>query len=138
MINTGTSQLRQAFYAHLGVSQKTQGMASNLLLFYAVECGIKSVWLRSNRLHTTNDISDQTLLSKDGHNLDRWRKELRIAASQVSQAPHFRLSSGGSTLDVEKAHQAWRYGIRMDSQDEKVLVEWLENLCDWIKENINR
>ncbi|NEP10040.1 MAG: hypothetical protein F6K14_07430 [Symploca sp. SIO2C1] len=138
MINTGTSQLRQAFNAHLCASRQTQGMSSNLLLFYAAECGIKSVWLRRNRLHTINDISDQTLLSKDGHNLDRWRKELRISASQVSQAPHFRLASGGSNLDIEKAHQAWRYGIRMKSQDEKDLVKWLENLCDWIKENINR
>ena len=138
MLITGTSQLRQAFNAHLFASKQTQGMASNLLLFYAVECGIKSVWLRRNRLQTINDISDQTLLSKDGHNLDRWRKELRISASQVAQAPHFHLASDGSNLDIEKAHQAWRYGIRINSQDEKELVKWLENLCDWIKENINR
>ncbi|NER96801.1 MAG: hypothetical protein F6J86_23630 [Symploca sp. SIO1B1] len=138
MISTGISQLRQAFNAHLCASEQSQGMASNLLLFYAAECGIKSIWLRRNRLRTTDDISDQTLLSKDGHNLDRWRKELRISASQVSEAPHFRLARDSSSLDVEKAHQAWRYGIRMNSQDEKDLVKWLENLCHWIKENIKR
>jgi hypothetical protein len=137
MIPAGVSELRQAFHAHLGASQKTTGISSHLLLFYAAECGMKSVWLRRNILKTTNDISDKTLLSQDGHNLDRWKKELKISASVVGETPHFRLASGASSLDVEKAHQAWRYGIRMNPQDEKDLVEWLKNLCDWIKENIN-
>lgn len=137
MIPAGVSQLRQAFNAHLEASQKTTGISAYLLLFYAAECGMKSVWLRRNKLKTINDISDKTLLSQDGHNLDRWKKELKIPAS-VGETPHFRLASGGSSLDVEKAHQAWRYGIRMNHLDEKDLVEWLKNLCDWIKENINR
>jgi hypothetical protein len=145
IIPAGVSELRQAFHTHLGASSQTKGISSQLLLFYAAECGIKSIWLRRNKLKTINDIADQTLISQDGHNLDRWRKELKIPASQdnpaskVGRTPHFRLASGGSALDIEKAHQVWRYNIRMNPQDEKALVEWLESLCDyWIKENINR
>lgn len=137
ILPAGVSELRQAFFHHLTVSEQTKGISSHLLLFYAAECGIKSIWLRRNNLKTINDIADPTLISQDGHNLDRWIKELKISA-RVKNAPHFRLASGGSSLDVEKAHQAWRYNIRMNPQDEKVLVEWLESLCAWIKENINR
>lgn len=89
-------------------------------------------------MQTTENISDQTLLSKDGHNLDRWVKELRISASQVSATPDFHLEKGGFSLNIEKAHQVWRYNIRIKPEDEKFLVEWLNSVCNWIKENINR
>lgn len=135
-IPAGMSQLRQAFHAHLRASQQTQASCSCLLLFYAVECGMKSIYLRRNRLKETSNISDQTLLSRDGHNLDRWVKELRISASQVGNTPYFRLKSGGSSLDIEKAHQAWRYGIQINSKDEENLVKWLKALCNWIKDDI--
>ncbi len=135
ILPAGVSELRQAFHTHLGASGQIKGICSHLLLFYAAECGIKSIWLRRNKLKTINDIADQTLISQDGHNLDTWIKELKISAI-VGTPPHFRLDRGGSSLDVEKAHQAWRYNIRMNPQDEAALVQWLENLCNWIKGEI--
>lgn len=137
-IHVGVSQLRQAFNAHLGASQRTQGISKYLLLFYAVECGLKSVFLRRKNLRTTNDIEDRTLLSEDGHNLARWINEVGVPEREVGEPPFFHLSKGGANLDTEKAHQVWRYGVGMNSQDERVLVEWLEKICAWIKENINR
>ncbi|MEQ8958736.1 MAG: hypothetical protein RLP02_12560, partial [Coleofasciculus sp. C2-GNP5-27] len=118
MIPAGVSELEQAFKNHLAAVGETKGTASYLLLFYATECGLKRIWLRRNKLRTTNQIQDPTLLSQDGHNLDRWRKELKIPASdsQIKATPHFRLKRDGSNWDIEKAHQVWRYGIRMNSQ----------------------
>ena len=135
MLAADVRGLKQAFNAHKVASQKTQGISSYLLLFYAAECGMKSVWLKRNKLTTTNDIADSTLLSPDGHNLNRWKKELRISAS-IGNAPAFSLAGGGADLEVAKAHQAWRYGIRMNADKEKELVEWLEKIYNWIKEVI--
>jgi hypothetical protein len=129
--------LRQAFHSHLQTSKQITGTSSYLLLFYAAECGMKSIWLKRNNLRTTNDISDQTILSRYGHNLDWWKKELKMSAS-IGKAPHFSQDNDGSDLDIEKAHQVWRYGIRMDSEKEKRVVEWLEKVCHWVKEEINR
>ncbi|MEG5014813.1 MULTISPECIES: hypothetical protein [unclassified Microcoleus] len=140
-IPAGVSELRQAFNSHLSAYEKTTDSfcaSSYLLLFYAAECGMKSIWLKRNKLRTTNDISDSTLLSPDGHNLDRWKKELKISARIVGETPHFSLANGGSDLGIEKAHQVWRYGIRMNSEKEKRVVEWLKNVCNWVKEEINR
>lgn len=137
-IHVGFSDLRQAFHAHRGAAEKTQGISSHLLLFYAAECGLKSIWLKQKKLQTTKQIPDPTLLSKDGHNLDRWVKELKISARHVKSTPSLHLASDGSTLHIEKAHQAWRYGIRIELEDEKNLVEWLNSVCNWIKENMNR
>jgi len=135
MVAADVRGLKQAFNAHKVASQETKGISSYLLLFYAAECGMKSVWLKRNKLTTTNDIADSTLLSPDGHNLNRWKKGLRISAS-IGNAPAFSLAGGGADLEVAKAHQAWRYGIRMNADQEKELVEWLEKIYNWIKEEI--
>ncbi|MEZ2277629.1 MAG: hypothetical protein ACBR12_12035 [Microcoleus sp.] len=135
MLAADVRGLKQAFNAHKVASQKTTGISSYLLLFYAAECGMKSVWLKRNNLRTTNDIADSTLLSRDGHNLNTWKKKLRISAS-IGNAPAFSLARGGADLEVAKAHEAWRYGIQMNADQEKELVEWLEKIYNWIKEVI--
>ena len=65
-LHVGVSELRQAFHTHRGAADKTQGISSHLLLFYAAECGLKSIWLKQKKLRTTEQILDPTLLSKDG------------------------------------------------------------------------
>jgi len=138
MIPASKSQLQQAFYTHLSESWQRKGISSHLLLFYAAECGIKSIWLREKNLKATDDIDAKDKISKHGHNLAEWQKELKMPANQVKQTPHFDLAKGGSSLDISKAHEAWRYNISIKPQDQKALVEWLESLCDWIKEKINQ
>lgn len=140
MIHVGSSELRKSFHAHIQVvlAQSNKSSSSHLLMFYAVECGLKSIWLKRNKLIGTDRIQDQTLLTKDGHNFAIWIKELRVPPTIGNKIPDFHLDRGGSSWDIGKAHQAWRYGVRMKSEDEKAVVEWLENLCDWIKEKINR
>ncbi|MCG5058149.1 MAG: hypothetical protein KA714_09155 [Limnoraphis sp. WC205] len=138
MIPAGVRELEQAFHAHIKESQNIPSSCSSyLLLFYAAECGVKSIWLRRRRLMKTDDIPEPDC---QGHNLHGWCKEFRIPASQLSsvysQTPYFHLERDGHTFNIEKAHQVWRYGIKIKSQDEKNLVEWLNKLCDWIKENI--
>jgi hypothetical protein len=138
VIPAGISDLRQAFYSHLRAAQGGSECSFRLLLFYAAECGLKRVWLRRNNLQTTTHISDRSLWGKDGHNLARWIKELRLPASIAQPAPSFRLAKEAKSWDVEKAHQAWRYGVRMQNDDETILVTWLEQLCQWVKEEMNR
>jgi hypothetical protein len=48
------------------------------------------------------------------------------------------LAKDGTAWDVEKAHQAWRYGVRMHHEDEETLIRWLERLCQWIKEESSK
>jgi len=137
MIHAGVSELRQAFHAHLGVAHGRNGSSYYLLLFYAVECGLKGIWLKRRNLQRTDQIGDDTLLRQDGHNLLRWIKELRLPARLVGSRTHFHLASGG-TAEVGNAHQAWRYGTRMHDGDEQALVAWLHSLCTWVREEMRR
>ncbi|AOW99224.1 hypothetical protein BJP34_06925 [Moorena producens PAL-8-15-08-1] len=141
-IPADVSELKQAFHQHLAAHTSVTGSSSYLLLFYAAECGLKSIWLRRNNLQTTEDFPDQ--IEKHGHKLDMWCKELEIPASQFTfktqtenkSTPSFHLACGGSSRNIGAAHQAWRYGITIKKEDEEYLVNWLHQLCNWIKENI--
>ncbi|NEP41069.1 MAG: hypothetical protein F6K35_18330 [Okeania sp. SIO2H7] len=135
MIHAGISELRRAFHAHRNAATKTSGITYYLLLFYAAECGLKSIYLKENNLQKTDLIQDQAMLSQYGHNLNTWVKQVNTYPNKIEEAPHFHIEDG-SNLDISKAHQAWRYGVRIKEEDEQKLVKWLENLCNWIKGNI--
>jgi hypothetical protein len=55
----------------------------------------------------------------------------------IMRNPKFKLRRDGEALEVTKAHEAWRYGALINSEDEKILVNWLEDVKTWIEENIN-
>ncbi|MBW4491779.1 MAG: hypothetical protein KME26_01435 [Oscillatoria princeps RMCB-10] len=145
MIHASVKELRNAFYAHLAAYEKIKNHPgpSYLLLFYAAECGMKTIWLSRKSFKTTEQIFDETLLSGHGHNLETWRVKLieikLMEDSAVRKAPRFSLGrdkAKKAQFDIGKAHQAWRYGIGLNTEDEKDLVEWLNKICNWIKENI--
>jgi len=139
-------ELKDAFKAHTKIIKIETNKDSSLylLLVYAVECGIKSIYLKRNSLTGTDKIQDQSLISKDGHNLAFWIKELRLPPTIVGKyeeknypkIPDFHLDRDGSNWSMEKAHQAWRYGVKMKTEDEQKLVEWLESVCTWIEDNL--
>ncbi|NEQ88741.1 MAG: hypothetical protein F6K26_55265 [Moorea sp. SIO2I5] len=143
-IPADVSELKQAFHQHLKAHRSITGLSSYLLLFYAAECGLKSIYLRRNYLQTTEDFQDR--IKKYGHNLDSWCKELDIPASQLTvktqtknkSTPSFHLACDGSIRNIGAAHQVWRYGITIKKEDEEDLIDWLHQLCNWIKENISR
>jgi hypothetical protein len=130
MVHATLGHLRKAF---LRQRQPTllQAQCKNLLLFYAVECGLKAAWLNRNRLRDTAEI--EPLLKQRGHDLVFWTKALYLPATITNGNAGFRLRSGKIRLDLESAHQAWRYGTDMEPVDEVALVTWLERVWDWAR-----
>jgi hypothetical protein len=130
------AELHKAFIKHHKVSMLDETNQSYYLLrFYAIECGLKYAYLRTNRLRGTSDIQDEEL-SKDGHNLSLWAKKLRIPASICKINKELQFNLGGNRSNerwpMSAAHQAWRYGIGIDSQDEKGILEQLNRIKAWI------
>jgi hypothetical protein len=136
MIPAGFSELKKAFNKHSSVASLNTGPSYFLLLFYAVECGVKSIYLTRNRLRTTEDISDLNL--RGSHDLAAWAKELRLPANLTDGIPReIRLDRDGNNYQIGEAHQAWRYGIVLEAENEQSVIEWLKKIEAWIKENIN-
>ncbi|MBY5755664.1 hypothetical protein HFO07_03105 [Rhizobium leguminosarum] len=105
-----------------------------LLLFYAAECGLKSIYMVQNSLKDTADARGAALPATSFlHNILRLADALRIPKSVYAPNPSFVLQRGGGVIDVTHLHQAWRYGERLI--DTHVIYAWLLKIFDWIKRN---
>ncbi len=107
-----------------------------LLLFYAVECGLKAVWLKrqGRTLFEGDDIK------RTGHDLRQVLKELNVG-SGLSLAETFRLSEvatrGQAKLPrngkFSDLHQVWRYGGTCEAPADNDCEQQLQDVLDWIQ-----
>lgn len=106
-----------------------------LLLFYAVECGLKAVWLkRQNR--TVFEGAD---IQQMGHNLQQVLKDLNVG-SALSLPESFQLPATGLGKNsvprngkFGDVHQAWRYGGRCQTPTDQICEQQLLKVLNWIR-----
>ncbi|WP_242201743.1 MULTISPECIES: hypothetical protein [unclassified Pseudomonas] len=106
-----------------------------LLLFYAVECGLKAVWLkRQNR-----SLFEREDIDKTGHNLRQMLKDLKVGA-ELSLPENLQLvpvSQNGVPQprngDISILHQAWRYGAECRVPQDDDCEHQLEHVLSWIQ-----
>ena len=106
-----------------------------LMLFYAVECGLKAVWLKRQ----SRSLFDKDDITKTGHDLRQVLKDLKVG-SQLSLPASIQLSEvvqdkksvarGG---DISILHQAWRYGGECKTPTDRDCETQLEKVLNWIQ-----
>lgn len=105
------------------------------MLFYAVECGLKAVWLKrqGRTLFEKDDIE------KTGHDLRMVLKELRVG-SDLALPDNLKLHPAKKTTgdvprngDISILHQAWRYGGECHSPSDQDCENQLEKVLNWIQ-----
>jgi hypothetical protein len=114
----------------------TRNNPHRLLLFYAVECGLKAVWLkRQNR-----SLFDQDDIDKTGHDLKQVLKDLNVGAELFQLPQELVLPSvlQNGALQPRKGgisilHQAWRYGGRCVTPADNDCERQLEQVLTWIQ-----
>lgn len=106
-----------------------------LLLCYAVECGLKAVWLkRQNR--TVFDSED---IDKTGHNLRQLLKDLRVGSGlDLPQSLQMTsINAGGVAAqragDIRILHQVWRYGGECRTPTDQDCETQLLRVLTWIQ-----
>jgi hypothetical protein len=106
-----------------------------LLLFYAVECGLKALYMDVHKLATTSTEGSRARSARSfGHRLDDLVVELRVPPSKISpRPPHLGLRNG-MTLQVLDLHEAWRYGEKIDAHTE--VVAWLDRIAAHMKQEL--
>lgn len=124
-IHAGITELKSAHVRLFEASKKNAGAPRNLLLFYAAECGLKCACLLRNKLRTTEQLETVD------HNLIGLIKGLKLRAPAGGSPPELRLyRRNPPTCPHSDAHQAWRYGVRLENAGELRFVEWLQNICE--------
>lgn len=130
-IHVGFSQLKRSFNRMRAEAQKGNLPHNYLLLFYAAECSLKAVLIRSKGARTTAGLDELT------HNFSSMLRDLKIPPTVVSPPPRFKLRGDASkSFESGVAHQAWRYGADVDSLDEAELVRWLLTVCSFAEGRI--
>lgn len=109
-----------------------------LLLFYAVECGLKAVLLkRKNRT-----LFDQSDIESSGHDLRKILKDLGIGC-QFSLPENLQLEAAkqhGRSLPrngtISILHQAWRYGGKCVAPSDAECETKLQTILGWVKKEL--
>lgn len=124
MLDVGHTDLRKSFLSlKSSATLVTREEHQLLLMFYAVECGLKSILLRARKLSTWCSHPHAEHLR---HDLGALAAELRLGACSLGPPPHFQLAKGIQRCPLKLAHEAWRYGISLDLLDQAAVKAWLE------------
>lgn len=135
MLDSGFSQMKKAFNCHKQVVGTS--ITHNMVLFYAAEVGLKS-YATSSTFQSrplTNSEASKKIPTIITHDLPGLIAELRLPAKAIGSCPALKLKSGNS-ITVARWHEAWRYGITLDSTDEQKAIEWLKSIVNFLGSKI--
>ncbi len=105
-----------------------------LLLFYAVECGLKSIYMLRNNLRSTDDERANAQSARSfSHNIVSLMIALNISRVSIRPAPPIVIARSGLSGHPLVLHEAWRYGEKV--KDANAIYDWLASLIDWCRKN---
>ncbi|MBW5826031.1 hypothetical protein [Yersinia kristensenii] len=112
-----------------------------LLLFYAVECGLKAVYLKNMQL----DVIDNQIATELAHDLNkiatlvRVRKDDLLPTGLAMKPCKINKSDFPRRCDVSQLNQIWRYGGKLSGDqgvDDNALEVKLISMNAWIKKEL--
>jgi len=131
-IDVGHSELKEAFKTH---AKLNGGSCSHyLILFYAAECGLKCL-LTSSLYQKRPKSVNELRVNIETHNLEELFNELKIPAHKKYKPCH-PVRNRNETFSNEQLHQAWRYGVIINPEEEIQAVEWLTGIVEIVKQKL--
>ncbi|MCX6581686.1 MAG: hypothetical protein NT166_16065 [Candidatus Aminicenantes bacterium] len=126
------SEMENAFRSHNGFWAAYKGNPNHthkMVLFYAVECGLKAYYMREKKFELSSAATDNEMsASAFSHRLNDLLTNLKITGNIP-----------GITKNVDKPivaqhlHAAWRYGKKLDEQEETLCIQSLTKILSDIK-----
>lgn len=126
-VHSTASELLGAFRSHYKAYKTDMTKPSyQLLLFYAVECGLKYLYLSINNLNSTTSF-DHKIGKPYGHahDIPRWVDELKISV-QISPFTE------NIKDPIENVHEKLRYGVSSNSQN----LSYLQSIAKYLNKQI--
>lgn len=138
-VHVGPRDLERSFRAHAAAADQLTGVQSHLLLFYAVECGMKGVAVRGVNGKSTRNLPAEAAAA--GHNLRSLAKHLKLPPRLSADAAYpscERQAARQPRVGLKQWHEAWRYGAMLKPKDENIAIATLSSLRQWCDERIKR
>ena len=143
MINFTRREIETAWKNNFKLYKSNRSVKTNshrLMLFYAVECGLKAVIMRRRSI----EVTDSTIVEL-GHNVNKMLDELRVERLKIPA--NFRIKDikeGERRCTPEKINQIWRYGHKFNktesyiTENDESLEKKLIQIVDWIERELPR
>ena len=136
MIPFTDREIQRAWRTNLEASNvKPRNNAHRLLLFYAVECGLKAIIMKRQGKDRTDLCPN---LAESRHNINKLLDCLS-AGNSLKLPKEFLiktkedLNKGDRKCKTEEINQMWRYGGTVNSNGDPDLEKQLTNISEWIK-----
>lgn len=94
-----------------------------LLLFYAVECGLKAVWCKRHKVEATSRAGSK--FESFGHDIAIILDDLRSGMTMTRTMEY-----KNGRINFDKFHECWRYGGKIINDG--TIQKDLEKVCLWI------
>ena len=109
-----------------------------LLLFYSVECGLKSLIMKEIGKNTYEELkkySEENQKHIHGHDLKAMTQEMGIEHKYPLK--RIRLAKEGQDVGSDRYNELWRYGAPvMDEDEEKRAEKTLLGIAEWIEQRL--
>lgn len=134
-INITRREFQDSYRRHYKMYKETTGNSKSrrLLLFYSVECGLKSLLMKDLGNNTYEEFVQCCGREKKdltGHNISAMLKKLNPHSSYCLRNIHLKR---GGCVPPEKFNELWRYGAETEDGDEEEKVEkTLARIAEWI------
>ncbi len=133
-INVKRREFQDSYRRHYKMYKETTGNSKSrrLLLFYSVECGLKSLLMKDLGNNTYEEFVQCCGREKNltGHNISAMLKKLNPHSSYCLRNIHLKR---GGCVPPEKFNELWRYGAETEDGDEEEKVEkTLARIAEWI------
>lgn len=136
MVHVTLKDMERAFRQHQQVFESPGKALNNthrMVLFYAVECGLKAYFMKKKDIRSTNPRSHLTENVLDfKHDLNGLLTKLNINFTVPLTVPCAQ-SMDNRQIESTELHEAWRYGKELDKQKETKCVESLTRILNELK-----
>lgn len=109
-----------------------------LLLFYSVECGLKSLIMKNIGKNTYEELkkySEDNQKRVHGHDLKAMTQEIGIEYEYPLK--RIRLSKAGGDIPPDRYNELWRYGASIEDEAEEIKEEeTLLGIAEWIEKRL--
>lgn len=134
-INITRREFQDSYRRHYKMYKETTGneKSRRLLLFYSVECGLKSLLMKDLGKNTSEEFvkccgSEKKELT--GHDIRAMLKKLNPHNSYCLRNIHLKR---GGYVSPDKFNELWRYGAALEDKDEEEKAEkTLMKIAEWI------
>lgn len=141
-INITRKEFQESCKSHFKLYRNTKVESSprtkRLLLFYSVECGLKSLIMKNIGKNTYEELkkySEDNQKRVHGHDLKAMTQEVDIEYKYPLKK--IRLAKEGCDVTPDRYNELWRYGASIEDEAEEIRAEeTLLGIAEWIEKRL--